>query len=68
MFSVNYFANNATLTKTSVNADNHNNDTGSANSRDVKLAYLAQSPQLYKQMMINGDAMRVFEIGPVFRA
>lgn len=33
-----------------------------------KAAYLAQSPQLYKQMMLMGDAMRVFEIGPVFRA
>ncbi|KAF5219343.1 hypothetical protein ECC02_007679 [Trypanosoma cruzi] len=30
--------------------------------------YLAQSPQLYKQMVLMGDAMRVFEIGPVFRA
>lgn len=35
---------------------------------DAGKAYLAQSPQLYKQMCINGDAMRVFEIGPVFRA
>jgi nondiscriminating aspartyl-tRNA synthetase len=31
-------------------------------------AFLAQSPQLYKQMAVNGDLMRVFEIGPVFRA
>eukprot|EP01091_Cochliopodium_minus_P009757 TRINITY_DN2473_c0_g1_i1.p1 TRINITY_DN2473_c0_g1~~TRINITY_DN2473_c0_g1_i1.p1 ORF type:complete len:583 (-),score=249.74 TRINITY_DN2473_c0_g1_i1:91-1818(-) len=31
-------------------------------------AYLAQSPQLYKQMAICGDFDRVFEIGPVFRA
>ncbi|KAK7200102.1 aspartyl-tRNA synthetase [Novymonas esmeraldas] len=31
-------------------------------------AYLAQSPQLYKQMLVMGDAMRVFEVGPVFRA
>ncbi|CAG9573441.1 putative aspartyl-tRNA synthetase [Leishmania major strain Friedlin] len=31
-------------------------------------AYLAQSPQLHKQMMVMGDAMRVFEVGPVFRA
>lgn len=30
--------------------------------------YLAQSPQLYKQMMINSDYDRVYEIGPVFRA
>lgn len=30
--------------------------------------YLAQSPQLYKQMCINSDFNRVFEIGPVFRA
>ncbi|KAI9173334.1 aspartate--tRNA ligase dps1 [Blastocladiella emersonii ATCC 22665] len=31
-------------------------------------AYLAQSPQFYKQMMICADFDRVFEIGPVFRA
>ncbi|KAG5479429.1 hypothetical protein LSCM1_04691 [Leishmania martiniquensis] len=31
-------------------------------------AFLAQSPQLYKQMVLMGDAMRVFEVGPVFRA
>jgi aspartyl-tRNA synthetase len=29
---------------------------------------LAQSPQLYKQMCINADFDRVFEIAPVFRA
>lgn len=32
-----------------------------------KRAYLAQSPQFYKQMMV-GVFERVFEIGPVFRA
>nr|POF26272.1 aspartate--trna ligase, cytoplasmic [Quercus suber] len=31
-------------------------------------AFLAQSPQLGKQMAISGDMRRVFEIGPVFRA
>jgi aspartyl-tRNA synthetase len=31
-------------------------------------AYLAQSPQLYKQMMINSGLKGVFEVGPVFRA
>jgi len=31
-------------------------------------AYLAQSPQLYKQMMINSDFGKVFEIGAVYRA
>lgn len=31
-------------------------------------AYLAQSPQLYKQMCIAGDMGSVFEIAPVFRA
>eukprot|EP00761_Pharyngomonas_kirbyi_P011868 gb/GECH01011894.1/.p1 GENE.gb/GECH01011894.1/~~gb/GECH01011894.1/.p1 ORF type:complete len:546 (+),score=162.05 gb/GECH01011894.1/:1-1638(+) len=31
-------------------------------------AFLAQSPQLYKQMAVQGDLNRVFEIGPVFRA
>ena len=33
----------------------------------AKDAYLAQSPQFYKQMMV-GVYERVFEIGPVFRA
>lgn len=31
-------------------------------------AFLAQSPQFYKQMAIAGGMERVFEIGPVFRA
>ncbi|ELT90819.1 hypothetical protein CAPTEDRAFT_148058 [Capitella teleta] len=31
-------------------------------------AYLAQSPQLYKQMAIAGDMDRVFTVGAVFRA
>lgn len=31
-------------------------------------AYLAQSPQFYKQMAISADFERVYEIGPVFRA
>ncbi|RDB19991.1 Aspartate--tRNA ligase, cytoplasmic [Hypsizygus marmoreus] len=31
-------------------------------------AFLAQSPQLAKQMCISADFERVFEIGPVFRA
>ncbi|EER15800.1 aspartate--tRNA ligase, putative, partial [Perkinsus marinus ATCC 50983] len=31
-------------------------------------AYLAQSPQLYKQMALMTDLPGVFEIGPVFRA
>lgn len=31
-------------------------------------AYLAQSPQLHKQICIAGDMNSVFEIGPVFRA
>ena len=33
-----------------------------------KSGCLAQSPQLYKQMMIMADFEKVFEIGPVFRA
>lgn len=33
-----------------------------------KKAYLTQSPQFYKQMLIAGDSESVFEIGPVFRA
>ena len=31
-------------------------------------AYLAQSPQLYKQMAIAGDFGKVFTVGGVFRA
>jgi aspartyl/asparaginyl-tRNA synthetase len=31
-------------------------------------AYLAQSPQFYKQMAVAGGFERVFEIGPAFRA
>jgi nondiscriminating aspartyl-tRNA synthetase len=31
-------------------------------------AYLAQSPQFYKQMAIAGGIDRMFEVGPVFRA
>ena len=31
-------------------------------------ACVAQSPQLYKQMAVESDLERVFEIGPVFRA
>ncbi|MGH3908543.1 MAG: amino acid--tRNA ligase-related protein, partial [Pseudonocardiaceae bacterium] len=33
-----------------------------------KHAYLAQSPQFYKQTAIAAGIERVFEIGPVFRA
>ncbi len=33
-----------------------------------RTAYLAQSPQFYKQMMMAGGFEKVFEIGPVFRA
>eukprot|EP00796_Vickermania_ingenoplastis_P011646 gene11647-8030_t len=33
-----------------------------------RAAYLAQSPQLHKQMSLQGDLPRVFEVGPVFRA
>jgi aspartyl-tRNA synthetase len=33
-----------------------------------RIAYLAQSPQFYKQMAIAAGIERVFEIGPVFRA
>ncbi|GAB7356019.1 hypothetical protein MBLNU459_g6640t1 [Dothideomycetes sp. NU459] len=31
-------------------------------------AFLAQSPQLYKQMLIASRLERVFEVGPIFRA
>ncbi|KAI1805927.1 aspartyl-tRNA synthetase [Daldinia bambusicola] len=33
-----------------------------------RTAFLAQSPQLAKQMVISGDFKKVYEIGPVFRA
>jgi aspartyl-tRNA(Asn)/glutamyl-tRNA(Gln) amidotransferase subunit A len=33
-----------------------------------KTAYLAQSPQFYKQIMVGSGFERVFEVGPVFRA
>lgn len=33
-----------------------------------KTAYLAQSPQFYKQMAMAAGLERIFEIGPVFRA
>ena len=45
---------------------------GGANVFEVKYfegkAFLAQSPQLYKQMAVVSGMPRVFEIGPVFRA
>lgn len=31
-------------------------------------AFLAQSPQFYKQMLVGGGFERVFEVGPVYRA
>ena len=33
-----------------------------------KKAYLSQSPQLYKQMVMASEFDKIFEIGPVFRA
>ncbi|KAK5114672.1 hypothetical protein LTR62_002245 [Meristemomyces frigidus] len=45
---------------------------GGANVFEVKYfdrqAFLAQSPQLYKQMLVAAGLERVFESGPVFRA
>ena len=35
---------------------------------DLGTAYLAQSPQFYKQMAMAAGFERVFEVGPVFRA
>lgn len=35
---------------------------------DDKKAYLAQSPQLYKQMAMASGFEKIFEVGPVFRA
>jgi nondiscriminating aspartyl-tRNA synthetase len=33
-----------------------------------RMAYLAQSPQFYKQMLVGAGFERVFEVGPVYRA
>ena len=33
-----------------------------------RLAYLAQSPQFYKQMAMSSGFEKIFEVGPVFRA
>ena len=45
---------------------------GGTNIFEVKYfdrtAYLAQSPQFYKQIMVGSGFEKVFEIGPVFRA
>jgi aspartyl/asparaginyl-tRNA synthetase len=45
---------------------------GGSNVFDInyfgRKAFLAQSPQLYKQMLISSGRRRVFEIAPVFRA
>ena len=43
-------------------------DTFATRYFDLGAAYLAQSPQFYKQMAIAAGFERVFEIGPVFRA
>jgi aspartyl-tRNA synthetase len=43
-------------------------DTFSTRYFEMGNAYLAQSPQFYKQMAIAAGFERVFEIGPVFRA
>lgn len=56
VFTVDYFTNS------------DKGDSGSAEAIVGRKAYLAQSPQLYKQMALNGDLCRVFELGPVFRA
>ncbi|KAG6850505.1 hypothetical protein H0H93_012506 [Arthromyces matolae] len=40
----------------------------SRDDKSIGNAYLAQSPQLAKQMAIAADFERVYEIGPVFRA
>lgn len=49
-----------------------NETEGGTNIFEIKYfdrpAFLAQSPQFYKQMMVGSGLERVFEIGPVFRA
>lgn len=49
-----------------------NETEGGTNIFEIKYfdrpAFLAQSPQFYKQMMVGSGLERVFEVGPVFRA
>ncbi|HZS59695.1 MAG TPA: aspartate--tRNA(Asn) ligase [Gemmatimonadaceae bacterium] len=49
-------------------ASESGSETFSMNYFDLGRAYLAQSPQFYKQMAMAAGFERVFEIGPVFRA
>ncbi|KAI3642942.1 hypothetical protein MP228_012497 [Amoeboaphelidium protococcarum] len=50
------------------NTQQNGMSNNAATQQNTQNAFLAQSPQLYKQMMICADYERVFEIGPVFRA
>jgi nondiscriminating aspartyl-tRNA synthetase len=49
-------------------ASESGSETFSVDYFDLGKAYLAQSPQFYKQMAMAAGFERVFEIGPVFRA
>jgi nondiscriminating aspartyl-tRNA synthetase len=49
-------------------ASESGSETFSVDYFDLGKAYLAQSPQFYKQMAMAAGFDRVFEIGPVFRA
>ena len=49
-------------------ASESGSETFSTRYFDLGYAYLAQSPQFYKQMAMAAGFERVFEIGPVFRA
>ncbi len=49
-------------------ASESGSETFSMSYFDLGRAYLAQSPQFYKQMAMAAGFERVFEIGPVFRA
>lgn len=49
-------------------ASESGSETFSMEYFDLGRAYLAQSPQFYKQMAMAAGFERVFEIGPVFRA
>jgi aspartyl-tRNA synthetase len=49
-------------------ASESGSETFSMQYFDLGRAYLAQSPQFYKQMAMAAGFERVFEIGPVFRA
>ena len=81
VFSVSYFPTQDSISNyTQEPEQNHHEESGymddqeassssslSSSSGLTGKAYLAQSPQLFKQMLINSDFPRVYEVGPLFR-